>query len=250
VSHPYRRWAKGADAALLDGIGSGWSYDRIARELERTRASVMHRWYVLRRTTGGVPDQSARTIARLLGTSESVVGDWIKRGWIRAHRNTSGAWVITNDALDAFFRDPQHWARWEPGCITDPAWRDHASACREPLLTTAQVAARIGYTPSGINRLVAHGRLRSFRGGCPGTGGTRSLFREVEVAAFLRGEPLPPLPQAPDATEVSQANAPFVCLHCGSPFERPHTTGRPPAYCKPSCRTMAAVRRKTLGEAA
>lgn len=132
---PCKPWTIADKSKLAAMIDTGYSYDRIASRLGRTRGAVITecKRHYLRITTSDTT-LSARAVAELLGLGCSkIVARWIRRGWLKARNagsKTRPLWRIDRCDLDTFLENESVWMAWEPSLIRDSALREWATELR------------------------------------------------------------------------------------------------------------------------
>lgn len=168
----WRSWTSQERNTLFELIDRGYSYDAIARKLNRSRNSILveikRRHYHHITTTPAT--WSARDVARALGLGCSkTVSRWIRWGWLKA-RNAGTKqrplWRITPIDLYACLEKPNTWMAWEIERITDPVLREWAQELREDQprwLSTGEIAARYSVGPKTVYQWISKGWLPAVR---------------------------------------------------------------------------------------
>lgn len=185
---PLRRdWMPWEVDHLIHLVEQGYSYDRIAKKLKRTRVAVVLKCRRLHlRITKTPATLSAHDAARALGarSGNTVVG-WIARGWLPA-RNAGGAghkalWRIQWEDLTAFMERRDYWMAWSPDRIPDLALREWAQELRagQPRwLTPGEVARRYHVHTFTPHQWVTKGLLPAMRYG-------NLWFWEADLIGFV-----------------------------------------------------------------
>ena len=183
------RWTKDEEWTLLDLWGR-LPDAAVARRLGRSVVACdVKAGRLRRRKRMGLAGWTARQVAAAFGVDvHKVTRQWIGQGWLAATRAAYAVgrhrpWVVGEPALLAFLRTYPHeydWRRMDDPSgyyrkVAEAAWR------ADPLLTTAEVAARWGMTASGVHRHIAMGWLPAIRSHTNGNAGAW-LVREADLA--------------------------------------------------------------------
>ena len=128
---------------------------------------------------------NSRKVAAQLGIpcSKTVVG-WIEAGWLKARRGPARGgnrqWLIKEEAVLDFLRDPAHWHRWQPERIPDICFREWAIEVRAGVrfLTVGEVAARYSVIVNMVGQWIHKGWLPAVRH-------ANWLIRESDLAGWV-----------------------------------------------------------------
>lgn len=144
----------------------------IARRLRHTQGVIVSRRCKVLRRIGGGDILLTSQIARTMGVSGVCVANWIRRGWLIAHRggvhqNQGGGWFYVRwQSLDAFIRDETHWGRWWIEDMPPSRWRHLAEHVRAgvELIDAQEAGRRLGYCSWWVHELIRRGALPGIRG--------------------------------------------------------------------------------------
>lgn len=113
---------------------------------------------------------TARGVADRLGVScAKTVVRWIEQGWLRGCRayrmGPHRIWHVSETDLFSFVADPDHWHRWDPARIPDPALREWATEIRAGVrfLTVGEASYRMCVQPATVHQWIAKGWLPAVR---------------------------------------------------------------------------------------
>lgn len=192
----------------MELLERGWSDERIAAELGTTAIAVN-----IARKRHGIPSRTAtllscRAVADRLGIPCSkTITRWIEVDWLRGKhgpvRGPYAQWQVHPDDLTAFLENPEHWHRWHPERIPDPALRSWAADFRRGVrfLTLTEVADRMCVQAGTVHQWIKKGFLPAVRNGnhlvresdldaftLPQIGGSRVVHPDHAVLPFRHGE--------------------------------------------------------------
>jgi excisionase family DNA binding protein len=123
------------------------------------------------RTSGAIQSHTLHGLAALLGVSDSTVYLWHQRGWLKAQRTRTrtsrrshkpnGHYIVTDEHLENFLRDPIYSVLIDPTCVTDPTWREVVEEARAVyrLHTMDEAAVRMCVTRSAVKHWLNRGIL-------------------------------------------------------------------------------------------
>jgi len=173
-------WSAGELSALETYFEMQYSDIVIARMLRRSLQAVKWKRCELGLTVDGY---TVTDVAKMLGWHVSTVLLLITRGHVRARKNGSAKprktikagdhrwWLIQDDDLEVFLRDPLNWHTWTPAA-DDLAVREWMEECRGvPYLTIRDAIEQFGgpIDPVRWTRLITKLGLpkrRDFQGRC------------------------------------------------------------------------------------
>jgi hypothetical protein len=172
VRPTWRPWTKADIDELRRQVDLGYSYDRIAHAMKRTRAAIVLKSKRLHsRLSHSNNTLCARDVAQLLGKKCSKsVSQWIRRRYLKGRNAGSKEkplWRIQWDDLLAFMENPDHWLLWDAARVTgDRAfveWAHELRANEGRWLTQAEVAARYCVGVEAVGQWIRKGWLRARR---------------------------------------------------------------------------------------
>lgn len=167
-----RAWTEDELIQIEVMLQAGEPVHAIARRLGRPAYAIRNRHEIARLRQGVVFERGE--VARLFGVNDKAAVFWQQRGWLPRTRNGASsierqqqehargrirpgkhsAYLITLDAVHAFIENRETWVAWEPKQITDERLRAYAQELRQLAdghwLATAEVAARLGYSPGTV----------------------------------------------------------------------------------------------------
>ena len=181
-----RYWKRAEVDELKRLIDEGYSYDRIAKRLKRSRAAVVIKCrklnYRLLHTRSAL---TAREAQRLLGLSDSkIVTRWITGYGLKARNGGDPQrplWRIQWLDLMEWLEDPHHWMAYDPAKVTEATLREHLVEIRQGQprwLTVGEVARRYCVSLGAVQQWREKGLLPMVRYG-------NWWARESDLAGFV-----------------------------------------------------------------